>query len=157
MLSFSAIVRGGREARVTDDRKDHAGPLILLVDDVEDNREIYAQHLRFHGFRIDEAENGQTAISRAIAYRPAVIVMDLSMPRMDGLEACRRLKSDAATRDIPIIVLTGHAYAGNREEALAAGCDVFLIKPCLPDALQAEIERRLGIEPPAPPERRRSR
>jgi CheY-like chemotaxis protein len=75
---------------------------------------------------------------------PDIILMDLALPRMDGWEATRRLKSDDRTRHIPIVALTGHALAGHAEGARQAGCDSFVTKPCLPDALVAEIKRMLG-------------
>ena len=75
---------------------------------------------------------------------PDIILMDLALPKMDGWEATRRLKSDDRTRNIPIVALTGHALAGHAEGVRQAGCDSFVTKPCLPDALVAEIERMLG-------------
>ena len=98
-------------------------PLVLIVDDFEDNREMYAQYLRFHGYDVAEADNGQEALRQASGLRPDVIVMDLSLPGMDGWEATRRLKQDAATRDIPVIALTGHALTGSEHTAREAGCD----------------------------------
>ena len=117
-------------------------PRVLLVDDVGDNREIYAQHLRFHGYRIDEADTAELGLAKA-RFQPDVIVMDLAMPGMDGVEACRLLRAHLTTKRIPIIVLTGHAYEHNRVAAMSAGCDVFLVKPCAPDVLQGEIEALL--------------
>lgn len=128
-----------------------SAPLVLIVDDFEDNREMYAQYLRFHGFDVAEADNGQDALRQANGLRPDVIVMDLSLPGMDGWEATRRLKQEAATRDIPVIVLTGHALTGSETTARGAGCDRFLTKPCAPSVLGQEIRRML---PGAPPPKR---
>jgi CheY-like chemotaxis protein len=90
-----------------------------------------------------EATNGAEAISKATEMIPDVILMDLSLPVMDGWEATRRLKSDERTKAIPVVALTGHALAGHSEGAKQAGCDAFVTKPCLPDALVVEVRRML--------------
>src|SRR3954466_12736055 len=118
-------------------------PLILVVDDFQDNREMYAEYLQFSGFRVAEAATGHEALEKAFALRPDLIIMDLSLPVMDGWEATRRLKADERTRKIPVVALTGHALAGHSRGAKEAGCDSFLAKPCLPDQLVAEIRRML--------------
>jgi CheY-like chemotaxis protein len=119
-------------------------PLILVVDDFEDNRAMYVQFLRFAGFRVAEAENGKVALDQATTLRPDLIVMDLSLPVMDGWEATRRLKGDERTKRIPVLALTGHALGRHSEVAREAGCDAFLTKPCLPEDLVAEIRRILA-------------
>jgi CheY-like chemotaxis protein len=119
------------------------GPLILVVDDYEDAREMYAEYLRFSGFRVAEARNGSEALERAFALKPDLILMDLSLPGMDGWEATRQLKADDRTRRIPVVALTGHALAGASEGARKAGCDSFVTKPCLPDDLVVEVRRML--------------
>ena len=119
-------------------------PLVLVVDDFQDNREMYAEFLSYSGFRVIEAANGKEAVQQAFDNLPDVIVMDLSLPIMDGWEATRLLKKDARTRAIPVMALTGHALAGHSKEAKDAGCDAFLSKPCLPDQLVAEIRRILA-------------
>jgi CheY-like chemotaxis protein len=116
---------------------------ILVVDDFHDNREMYAVYLRFAGFIVDEAVTGAEAIEKALATRPNLIVMDLSLPEMDGWEATRRLKSDPKTEHIPVVVVSGHALEGSVRAARAAGCDAFLRKPCLPQALLAEVVKLL--------------
>jgi len=118
-------------------------PLILVVDDYQDAREMYAEYLQFSGFRVAEAKNGNEAIEKAFELRPHLILMDLSLPGMDGWEATRQLKSDERTRDIPVVALTGHALAGASEGARKAGCDSFVTKPCLPDDLVVEVRRML--------------
>lgn len=118
-------------------------PLVLVVDDFQDNREMYAEFLRFSGLRVEEAVNGHEALDKAAALLPDLIVMDLSLPGIDGWEATRRLKREPATKHIPIIALTGHALAGYSEGARQAGCDAFVTKPCLPEDLLAEIRRIL--------------
>lgn len=116
-------------------------PLILLVDDEPGS--AYPHFLDQQGYRVALAADGAEAVQRAHAERPAVIVMDLQMPHVDGWEATRRLKADAVTKEIPVVVVTAHAGAEARRRAEAAGCDGFCVKPCAPDALLAEILRTL--------------
>ncbi|HYV65324.1 MAG TPA: response regulator [Myxococcales bacterium] len=120
------------------------GPLVLVVDDFQDNREMYAEYLLFSGFRVIQAANGKEALDQAFANRPDIIIMDLSLPVMDGWEATRRLKADTRTNAIPVVALTGHAMQGHSKGAMAAGCDSFVAKPCLPDQLVAEIRKMLS-------------
>lgn len=122
-------------------------PLVLVVEDYQDAREMYVEYLKFSGFRVAEARNGLEALDQAMSLLPDIILMDLALPRMDGWEATRRLKDDARTRHIPVVALTGHALAGHAEGARQAGCDAFVTKPCLPDALVAEINRVLKHSP----------
>jgi two-component system, cell cycle response regulator DivK len=122
----------------------HNEPLVLVVEDYQDAREMYAAYLQFSGYRVAEATNGLEAIDRAQELMPDIILMDLALPKMDGWEATRRLKMNEKTRHIPIVALTGHALAGHAEGARQAGCDSFVTKPCLPDALVAEIKRMLS-------------
>jgi two-component system cell cycle response regulator DivK len=122
---------------------DQNAPLILVVDDYQDAREMYAEYLQFSGFRVAEARNGNEAVDQAFALKPDLILMDLSLPGMDGWEATRRLKADESTRHIPIVALTGHALAGASDGAKKAGCDSFVTKPCLPDDLVVEVRRML--------------
>ena len=119
------------------------GPLILVVDDYQDAREMYAEYLQYSGFRVAEAKNGNEAVTQARALKPDLILMDLSLPGMDGWEATRVLKADEQTKHIPIVALTGHALAGASEGARKAGCDSFVTKPCLPDDLVVEVRRML--------------
>jgi len=118
-------------------------PLILVVDDYADAREMYAEYLEYSGFRTAQAKNGVEALEQAFSLSPDVILMDLSLPVMDGWEATRRLKKDARTKDIPVVALTGHALEGHSESAREAGCDAFLAKPCLPDDLVAHVKKIL--------------
>ena len=117
---------------------------VLIVDDYPDAREMYAEYLEFSGFEVVQAANGVEAIERALSTLPDIILMDLSLPMMDGWEATRRLKADARTASIPVVAVTGHALEGNSLGAKKAGCDSFVIKPCLPEDLVAEIGRVLG-------------
>lgn len=118
-------------------------PLVLLVEDYDDAREMYAEYLRGAGFRVAEARDGEEALLQAFSLVPDVILMDLALPRLDGWEATKRLKSDRRTSTIPIVALTGHALQGHAEGAKQAGCDAFVTKPCLPDDLVVQIERFL--------------
>jgi CheY-like chemotaxis protein len=118
-------------------------PLVLVVDDVAHGREIFAEYLEFRGFRVATAADGQEAIERAFELRPDVILMDLSLPRIDGWEATRRLKQDERTADIPIIALTAHALAAAHDKAKEVGCNAVVTKPCLPRDLEQEVRRQL--------------
>jgi two-component system, cell cycle response regulator DivK len=118
-------------------------PLVLVVDDYADAREMYCEYLEFSGFRVAQARNGVEALEKAFELLPDLVLMDLSLPTMDGWEATRRLKADERTRKIPVVALTGHALAGFSDGAKKAGCDSFVTKPCLPDALVAEVRRML--------------
>lgn len=118
-------------------------PRVLLVDDYPDAREMYSEYLKFTGFDVVEASNGIEALQRAVDMGPDIILMDLSLPVMDGWEATRRLKADARTADIPVVALTGHALSGISEGAQRAGCDAFVTKPCLPEDLVKEIRQVL--------------
>jgi CheY-like chemotaxis protein len=122
-------------------------PLVLVVEDYQDAREMYAAYLQFSGYGVAEAANGVEAVEKAQELLPDIVLMDLALPRMDGWEATRRLKADPRTRHIPVVALTGHALAGHAEGAREAGCDAFVTKPCLPDALVAEIQRLLDRQP----------
>jgi CheY-like chemotaxis protein len=125
-------------------------PLVLVVDDYQDAREMYAEYLTFSGFRVIEASTGTEAVEKAFDQRPDVILMDLSLPGMDGWAATRQLKNDERTRGIPVVALTGHALAGASEGARLAGCDAFVTKPCLPDELVVEVRRMLHRENGSP-------
>jgi two-component system, cell cycle response regulator DivK len=120
---------------------------VLLVDDYPDAREMYSEYLQFSGFDVVEATNGMEALKSAVESSPDIILMDLSLPVMDGWEATRRLKADERTASIPVVALTGHALAGISEGAKRAGCDAFVTKPCLPEDLVKEIRRILDASP----------
>jgi CheY-like chemotaxis protein len=124
---------------------DTENPLVLVVEDYQDAREMYAAYLQFSGYRVAEAANGLEAIDKTRELMPDIILMDLALPKLDGWQATQRLKADPKTKHIPIVALTGHALAGHAESARQAGCDSFVTKPCLPDALVAEIQRMLSV------------
>ena len=131
-------------------------PRVLLVDDYPDAREMYSEYLQFSGFDVVEATNGMEALQSAIDESPDIILMDLSLPVMDGWEATRRLKADERTASIPVVALTGHALAGISDGAKRAGCDAFVTKPCLPEDLVKEIRRILDEATPTGKKGRRS-
>ena len=116
---------------------------ILLADDTVDARVIYRTIFEYGGHAVIEAADGVEAVEKAREHCPDIVVMDVTMPVMDGLEAIRRLKADVATRLIPVLVLTAHALASDREEAAQAGADAYLDKPCAPRTVLAEVERLL--------------
>jgi CheY-like chemotaxis protein len=123
-------------------------PLVLIVEDQADLRHLYACQLILSGFDVIEAENGAEAISHTTERGPDVVLMDLSLPIVDGWEATRRLKSDQRTAHIPVVALTAHDGSGELQRATRAGCDWFVPKPCPPDALIAEVRRVLtGARP----------
>ena len=120
---------------------------LLYIEDNEDN--LYMLQLWFDvlgGYEILSARDGVAGIAMAAAERPDLILMDLNLPEIDGWEAARRLKADPATRDIPIIALSAHAMAGDREKALATGCDDFDTKPVEFDRLLAKVEQALAAK-----------
>ena len=119
-------------------------PLVLLVEDQLELRQMYVQQLELGGFDVIEAENGADAVTNTAAHIPDVVLMDLSLPVLDGWEATRRLKADARTAHIPVLALTAHDGSGELERATNAGCDWFVPKPCPPDALITEIRRVLA-------------
>ena len=119
-------------------------PVVLIVDDRADQREMYAMYLAARGCRVAMAGDGVTAIRVAEAVQPDVIVMDLSLPRLDGWEATRRLKQKSKTAHIPILACTAHLIGGSAEQAIVAGCDAYVIKPCLPEDLLQQIRTLLG-------------
>jgi two-component system cell cycle response regulator DivK len=121
---------------------------VLLVEDNEDNRTIYSTALAHAGFRVIEAATGQEGVDRARTDAPDLILMDMSMPVLDGWAATRILKGEVGTRHIPVVALTAHAMTTDRQIALDAGCDGYLAKPVPPRAVLAEVVRWLGA--PAP-------
>jgi len=117
---------------------------ILLVEDNEMNRDMLSRRLIRKEFDVEFALDGQQAVEMAATIRPDLILMDLSLPVMDGWEAIRRIKADEATKKIPIIALTAHAMSGDREKALNAGADEYDVKPVEMDRLLAKIQALIG-------------
>jgi two-component system cell cycle response regulator DivK len=123
-----------------------ATPLVLVVDDFAAGRELCAEYLLFRGYEVATAADGAEALEQAFALRPDAILMDLSLPAIDGWEATRRLRADGRTRGIKIIALTAHALETERDRALAAGCDEVVTKPIVPKELERVVRRQLGRE-----------
>jgi CheY-like chemotaxis protein len=125
---------------------------LLYVEDNDDN--VYMLKMRLElldGFEVLTAENGERGYETAVAEQPDIILMDLEMPIVDGWEATRRLKSNPETRNIPVIAFSAHALAGEREKALAAGCDEFDTKPIEFDRLVTKVQRLLASRVASPP------
>jgi two-component system cell cycle response regulator DivK len=118
--------------------------LVLIADDTFDTRELYDLYLTRCGFSVLTAADGEAAVQTAVESRPDVVVLDLSMPRVDGVAATTRLKEHPQTRHIPVIVVTGFPHEAAQRRAIDAGADVFLTKPCLPDELEAAVRSLLG-------------
>ena len=119
---------------------------VLLVEDNPHNRKIFSGMLGHAGFTVVEAEDGHQALAAVAKALPDVILMDLSIPGVDGWEVTRRLKADARTKPVPIIALTAHAMRGDEERARAAGCDHYLAKPISPKKVVAEVRKILKME-----------
>jgi len=120
------------------------GQIVLLVEDNLHNRKIFASILSHYGYVVHEALTGAEAVKMAQSVGPDIILMDLSLPVMDGWEATRQIKKIPELRPIPIIALTAHAMAGDERRAREAGCDDYLSKPISPKKLVAEVQRVLG-------------
>ena len=119
-------------------------PKILLVEDNEMNRDMLSRRLQKKGYEVIIATDGQQGVTLAQAEAPALILMDMGLPVLDGWEATRQLKVAPATRSIPVIALTAHAMSGDREKALEAGCDDFDTKPIEMTRLLEKIEALLA-------------
>ena len=132
----AAVAGGGRPA--------HLAPIVLLADDFHDGRELYEEYLRHKGYQVVSAHDGLDAISLARLACPAVMLLDVRMPRMSGLEAMQILKKDAAFRSTPIVALTAHALDAEREMFLASGFDEVLAKPIMPADVAQAVERLLN-------------
>jgi CheY-like chemotaxis protein len=123
-------------------------PVVLIAEDQQELRQLYAEHLTMSGFDVIEAVNGAEAIDLTSSRLPDVILMDLSMPVVDGWEATKRLRADIRTKHIPVVALTAHDGSGELERATSAGCDWFVPKPCPPAALITEVRRILSATRP---------
>jgi CheY-like chemotaxis protein len=123
-------------------------PVVLVTEDVTDARELFQTFLQFEGFDVVLAANGAEAVERAQETQPDAIVMDLSMPVMDGFSAAEALRSDSRTRDIPVVALSGHVLPQHTEKAREAGCDTILPKPCALNDVAAKIRTLLHTSKP---------
>lgn len=123
---------------------ENATKTILLVEDNEDNLVVYRTILEHVGYRVIEARDGEEGVAAAREHHPDLILMDISIPKIDGWEATKRLKADDATSAIPIIALTAHALEEDRQKATDAGCDGYLAKPVEPRRVVQEVEQFVG-------------
>ncbi len=121
---------------------------ILVIEDQQDNRQILRDLLTSADFEVIEAEDGEAGLAAAAAHRPDLILMDIQLPILDGYEATRRIKGDAALHAIPVIAVTSYASSSDVDKARAAGCDAFVSKPYSPRQLLAKVREHLS--PPAP-------
>ncbi len=119
-------------------------PKILLVEDNEMNRDMLSRRLERKGYSVVMATDGQSGVEMALSEMPDLILMDMSLPVLDGWEATRRLKGDASTRHVPVVALTAHAMSSDRDKALEAGCDDYETKPVELPRLLAKIEALLS-------------
>ena len=119
-------------------------PTILLVEDNEMNRDMLSRRLERRGYDVVTAVDGLEGVEKAASAGPDLVLMDMSLPELDGWEATQRIKQDEATQGIPVIALTAHAMAGDREKALEAGCDDYDTKPVDFNRLLGKIQALLG-------------
>lgn len=119
---------------------------VLLVEDNVDNREVIRTVLIHYGYEVVEAVDGEDGVEKARQERPDIILMDLSLPKMDGWEATKRIKADDELKHIPVIAITAHAMSGDEENALEHGCDGYLAKPCTPGSVIDIVKKYLKAE-----------
>lgn len=122
-------------------------PLILIIEDFDDASELYAEYLQFHGMRVITAGTADEGLRLAREQKPVLIVMDAGLPGVSGWDATEQLKADPETASICVVMLTGHVFPDAERRAKAAGVDIFLRKPCLPDELHREIQAALETLP----------
>jgi len=129
-----------------EEKKEDFSRKILVVDDNQDGRELVVKILKNRGYQIIEAVDGEEALEKASVECPDLILLDISIPKLDGYEVTRRLKSQVKFKDTPIIALTAHAMKGDREKALEAGCDGYISKPIdiheLPDQIKSYLKNK---------------
>lgn len=119
-------------------------PLVLVVEDDPETRQFYTAALAGEGFVVDQAHNGHQALEKALAQPPDLVLMDIAVPGIDGIELCKRLRAEAQTRHVPILAVTGYEDRQYPDRALLAGANNVLIKPCDPELLVAETKRLLA-------------
>ena len=124
---------------------------ILIIEDTENNRVLLSRRLKPRGYDIITAEDAEKGLALVVTEKPDLVLMDVGLPGMNGWEATRQLKSNAATRHVPVIALTAHAMDGDREKALAAGCDDYEIKPIDFNCLFKKMDALLALRPAKPP------
>jgi DNA-binding response OmpR family regulator len=139
------LARPRRQATFAERKRDSGSlpPLVLVVEDHEDTRFLLKTMLEMHGYRVSEAMDGEEGVRLARRERPRLVIMDATLPRLDGLTATRRIRSDSALESVPIVFLSGHAQPDFRAAALDAGGTDFLVKPIALDVLASVLERHL--------------
>ena len=135
---------GGQETEDLTEDKGDSQPLVLVVEDFEDNRFMMRRLLEMSGYRVVEAVNGNQAVEAAASERPDIILMDLSLPMLDGLAATRRIRAQGGLRKVPIVAVSAHDSADFHAEALAAGCNEYVTKPIDFDQLVQLLDRLTG-------------
>jgi CheY-like chemotaxis protein len=140
-LKFGIYDRDAMTARL--DATSSANYLVLVVEDDPETRRFYSDALARGGFSVDQAHNGHQAFQKAVELAPDLILSDIALPGLDGIELCRRLRADARTRAIPVLAMTGYGDRHYPERARFAGADHILIKPCDADVIVAESRRLL--------------
>ena len=150
------LMTAWRVAHGNDGDDGRGRPLILIVEDDPETRRFYVDALKLRGFRTDDAHNGLQALEKAFAATPDLVVADIAVPGIDGIELCRRLRADVRTRAVPVIAVTGYEDRRYHDRAVTAGADRVLIKPCEPDALVREVEQlvlpqRVQVDAPGKP------
>ena len=134
-------VDGPQEAQASMEESREPGPVVLVVEDFEDNRFMMRRLLEMSGYRVVEAVNGNQAVERAASDHPDIILMDLSLPQLDGLAATRRIRTQEGLRKVPIVAVSAHDSADFHAEALAAGCNEYVTKPIDFDQLVQLLDR----------------
>lgn len=132
------------DAAAHDVRDDTDEKVVLLVEDNEDNRIVYATMLEHYGYKVVETANGEDAVRIAKERLPDLILMDISIPGIDGWTATERIREDPRTQDIPVVAVTAHALQEHRARAERLGCEGYLTKPCEPRRLLEEVQRLIG-------------
>ena len=133
-----------------------AQPLVLIVEDDPATRHFYTVALELDGFRVDQAHNGHQALEKALAEPPQLIITDIAVPGLDGIELCRRVRADSRTRDVPVLAITGYGDRQYPDRVMLAGADHVLSKPCDGEQIVREARRLLrtpdvAVERPANP------
>jgi CheY-like chemotaxis protein len=123
------------------------GKRILIIEDNEQNLYLATFILERHGYEVAQARDGAEGIEAAASEKPALIILDIQLPVMDGYEVAQRLKAGPETRDIPIVAVTSHAMVGDRARVLSAGCEGYIEKPINPDTFMSEVEHHLPRTP----------
>jgi DNA-binding response OmpR family regulator len=145
---MTALLARPRKAPSAERKRDSGSlpPLVLVVEDHEDTRFLLKTMLEMHGYRVSEARDGEEGVRLARRDRPRLVIMDANLPRLDGIAATRRIRSDSALEGVPVVFLSGHAQPDFRAAALDAGGTEFLVKPIVLDDLASVLERHLRAD-----------